>query len=79
LNLYAGLEIAVQVASALAAAHETAVRARRHQTRRTSCCDRKDYAKVLDFGIAKLRSKGWRRDDHLQEKETMRRCKRYKG
>ena len=53
MNLHDALEIAVQVASALAAAHETGVVHR--DMKPENIMVRPDgYAKVLDFGIAKL-------------------------
>src|SRR5690349_20287964 len=53
MNLHAAMEIAVQVASALTAAHETGVVHR--DIKPENIMLRPDgYAKVLDFGIAKL-------------------------
>src|SRR4029077_5705282 len=66
MNLYAALEIAVQVASALAAAHETGVVHR--DIKPENIMLRPDgYAKVLDFGIAKLTEQRLASDDHTGE------------
>src|SRR6476469_2879273 len=63
MNLCAALEIAVQVASALAAAHEAGVVHR--DVKPENIMLRPDgYAKVLDFGIAKLAEEGRAREDH---------------
>src|SRR5437016_1021033 len=66
MNLHAALEIAVQVASALAAAHETGVVHR--DIKPENIMLRPDgYAKVLDFGIAKLTEQRLASDDHTVE------------
>src|SRR6266536_3399114 len=63
MNLRDALEIAVQVASALAAAHETGVVHR--DIKPENIMLRPDgYAKVLDFGIAKLTEQQLRSDSH---------------
>src|SRR6476620_10319194 len=63
MNLHAALEIAVQVASALAAAHESGVVHR--DIKPENIMLRPDgYAKVLDFGIAKLTEQRLTVDDH---------------
>src|SRR5256714_2154634 len=66
MNLPAALEIAVQVASALAAAHEAGVVHR--DIKPENIMLRPDgYAKVLDFGIAKLTEQRLASDDHTVE------------
>src|SRR5256886_271538 len=66
INLHAALEIAVQVASALAAAHEAGVVHR--DIKPENIMLRPDgYAKVLDFGIAKLTEQRLASDDHTVE------------
>src|SRR5215813_2465883 len=63
MNLRAALEIAVQVASALMAAHEAGVVHR--DVKPENIMLRPDgYAKVLDFGIAKLAEEGSAPEDH---------------
>src|SRR6478736_745537 len=65
MNLRAALEIAVQVASALAAAHETGVVHR--DIKPENIMLRPDgYAKVLDFGIAKLTEQRPGSDDQVE-------------
>src|SRR5881227_3139495 len=66
INPHMALEIAVQVASALAAAHEAGVVHR--DIKPENIMLRPDgYAKVLDFGIAKLTEQRLASDDHTVE------------
>jgi eukaryotic-like serine/threonine-protein kinase len=66
MNPYAALEIAVQVASALAAAHDAGVVHR--DIKPENIMLRPDgYAKVLDFGIAKLTEQRLASDDRTLE------------
>ena len=70
MNPHAALEIAVQVASALAAAHEAGVVHR--DIKPENIMLRPDgYAKVLDFGIAKLTEQRPASDDHTVETTAM--------
>jgi len=69
INPHTALEIAVQVASALAAAHEAGVVHR--DIKPENIMLRPDgYAKVLDFGIAKLTEQRLGSDDHAIETTT---------
>src|SRR5438552_3513843 len=70
LNAHRALEIAVQVASALAAAHDAGVVHR--DIKPENIMLRPDgYAKVLDFGIAKLTEQRRASDDHRVEPTTL--------
>jgi serine/threonine protein kinase/Tfp pilus assembly protein PilF len=70
MNPHVAVEIAVQVASALAAAHEAGVVHR--DIKPENIMLRPDgYAKVLDFGIAKLTEQRMGSDDHTGETTAM--------
>ncbi|MGB8094724.1 MAG: serine/threonine-protein kinase, partial [Pseudolabrys sp.] len=70
MNLHAALEIAVQVASALAAAHQAGVVHR--DIKPENIMLRPDgYVKVLDFGIAKLTEQRPVSDGHTVETTAM--------
>jgi TolB-like protein/cytochrome c-type biogenesis protein CcmH/NrfG len=70
INPHAALEIAVQVASALAAAHDAGVVHR--DIKPENIMLRPDgYVKVLDFGIAKLTEQRRASDDHRVETTTL--------
>jgi len=70
MNLHAALEIAVQVASALAAAHEAGVMHR--DIKPENIMLRPDgYVKVLDFGIAKLIEQRLASDDYTGGKTAV--------